>query len=67
MIPSTLAAEVTDALKDFLATGFGSSDEATEAGIVGLSAERALPDVSETRAKKEMTVLSFGTPIPFLT
>ena len=28
MVPSTLAAEVTDALKDFLSTGFGPSNPA---------------------------------------
>ena len=52
MILSTLTAEVTDA---------GSPER-----ISAETAERALSYVAATRAKKELTVASFGKPSPFL-
>ena len=78
MIPSTVAAEVTDALKDFLATGFSPSNPAL-ANVVddfladadnpatAETAERSLLYVAATRAKKELLVLGFGEPSPYLT
>ena len=50
---------------------FPAAVNATEADstarIAAETAERALLYVSATRAKKELTVLSFGTPSSFLT
>lgn len=40
MIPSTLAAEVADALKDFLSTGFAPSNSALAGVIDDFLAER---------------------------
>ena len=48
MIPSTVAAEVTDALKDFLATGFSPSNPALANVVDDFLADADNPAAAET-------------------
>ena len=50
-----------------LAAAIKTTDAGSQERIAAVTAERALLYVSATRAKKELNVLSYGEPSPFLT